>query len=475
MSFVDVMCAGVSSRESRLRGGHALFTHGMRWVWRLQMQHIFFTCLICTMENPTTNATLADPEAPASSSSNASNVDIDRKGLKAAGLLCSSSTATRLALALSFSTFLIGLTLFIYSLRKSEGNPVAITVVPEPTLLLDRNETEAYWLRLQSEVLIFTPSQQQVLIPDSSVWKALKWMALKDPLRPLPSGWQTTQRYTMVVLFYHWTGDSAWDLLEEDGWIQEPQLQHHTTTTMRVTKEHECEWKGVECNSDRQVTSLLLDSEQTTFVLNGQIPTELGLLTSLEKLDVTGHMLKGVFPLELASLASTLKSLHVAFNHFTSLDDELMGQLTSLETLHLSDNLLRGTLPTSMMNLGKLRVLNVAKNDALTGNALVMMNAWPNLQELDVSNTRIGGSIPDQIGNWSSLELLDLGFSPVRVVVLLFRFPCLGRSNQPNQSHAFLVAFCSPNVLSCPDNWNDSKVDWEMHRLEGIFCCLPDW
>lgn len=446
--FVGVMmCVGVSWWESSSSwGSRYIRTCRAVGVGDLQFDShvIIYYSLpdICTMENHTTNAVIADPEVPASSSSSssssmASSSVLDRKGRKFGRLLCSPFTITLLALALSFSTLLIGLTLFIHSSRIN-GTPVAPTVVPEPALLLDRNETEAYWLRLESEVLL--PSQQQVLIPHSPVWKALQWMTLKDPLRPVPSGWQTTQRYAMVALFYHWTGDSSWDLLEEDGWIQEPPPHH---TVMRVTKEHECEWRGVECNSEKKVTSLLLDSEQTTFVLNGQIPSELGLLTSLETLDVTGHLLKGVFPPELASLGPSLKSLYVDFNRFTSLDAELMGKLTSLEILHLSDNLLRGTLPTTMVNLSQLRVLDVANNNALAGNALVMMNAWPNLQELDVTNTRIGGSLPDHIGELSNLELLGLGFSPVRfIAVVSFHFVPSRRIGQSIINLSFSCISC---------------------------------
>jgi Leucine rich repeat len=367
------------------------------------------------MESRTPNAMIADPEAARSSSSASSTTSnhaaLDRKDGKFAQL-CSSLTATRLALALSLLTLLIGLTLFIFTTQKNANAPPgakAGPAVPE-SLVLDRNETEAYWLRLQSEVLL----PQEVVLPDSPVWKALQWMVLNDPLRPVPAGWQATQRYAMVALFYHWTGDSGWNLLEDDGWIQKPYYSS--------TKKHECEWTGVECNSDKHVTSLLLDSEQTTFVLNGQIPSELGLLTSLDTLDLTGQMLKGILPPELAALGSSLKWLHVAFNRLTRLDAELLGQLTSLEILHLNNNLLRGTLPSTMINLGQLQVLDVSQNDDLTGNVFGMMDAWPNLIELEVTNTRIGGSLPDQIGDLSSLEILSLGSSLVRFFVASLRF-----------------------------------------------------
>jgi Leucine rich repeat len=248
------------------------------------------------------------------------------------------------------------------------------------------------------------------------VWKALQWMTIKDPLRPVSEGWQATQRYALVVAFYSWSGESAWDLVEEDGWIQSKKAG---------PVKHECEWTGVGCNSENKITSLTLgkiDDEKSTFALYGQIPTELGLLTSLETLDLSGHTLKGNVPTELANLAPTLKYFYASANRLSGINSELMGKLTSLEILFLDKNFLQGTLPTTLMNLSRLRVLDVSSNKDLTGNAFIMMNSWPNLEEFEISTTGLGGALPDEIGKLSHLNFLGMAFTPVSGLYLLFFF-----------------------------------------------------
>jgi Leucine-rich repeat (LRR) protein len=329
--------------------------------------------------------------------------DYDKYEARKCWRLRSYCKATTMAISLSFVTLMMGVSLFIFSANR---NRVVVEVVPGPPgPLFDRNATNTYWLRLTNELL----PPHEVVIPGSPVWKALQWMTIKDPLRPIPSGWQVSQRYALAVAFYSWSGESGWALVQEDGWIQ-------SKVGLTGLVEHECEWTGVGCNSEKKVTSITLgniDDDKSTFALYGQIPSELGLLMSLETLDLSGHFLKGVLPIELVSLAPTLKHLYVSANRLTGFNGKLMGKLTSLETLYLDKNLLQGTLPTTLVNLSRLRVLDVSSNQNLTGKALVMMKSWPNLEEFDISRTGIGGTIPDEIGELSNLKFLGMEYTAV--------------------------------------------------------------
>ena len=60
------------------------------------------------------------------------------------------------------------------------------------------------------------------------------------------------------------------------------------------------EWYGVETGRDGRVTRLWLESNE----LNGEIPPELGDLSSLETLDLGGNDLSGAIPSELGDLPS---------------------------------------------------------------------------------------------------------------------------------------------------------------------------
>ena len=66
--------------------------------------------------------------------------------------------------------------------------------------------------------------------------------------------------------------------------------------------------------------------------LTGAIPPQLGQLTRLRHLDLSGHLLSGTFPAEL-------------------------GRLASLEYLDLGDNWLTGPLPPALGQLPRLQTL----------------------------------------------------------------------------------------------------------------------
>jgi hypothetical protein len=89
-----------------------------------------------------------------------------------------------------------------------------------------------------------------------------------------------------------------------------------TTTTSFGTRNHaaswttnldECEWFDVECDGNGWVTDLWLYSINA----QGQIPHDLGLLTSLTNLSLWGNQLTGTIPSSLVALKSlSALSLH---------------------------------------------------------------------------------------------------------------------------------------------------------------------
>jgi len=104
------------------------------------------------------------------------------------------------------------------------------------------------------------------------------------------------------------------------------------------------------------------------------LPTEMGLLTSLQTLALSDnslsmrvcrptlihvHVLHRDMYLSLTQLTQ-LTEIYMYGNKLTCLPTE-MGLLTSLQTLALSENSLQ-SLPDSMQNLTKLRVLDLRHN-----------------------------------------------------------------------------------------------------------------
>ena len=91
--------------------------------------------------------------------------------------------------------------------------------------------------------------------------------------------------------------------------------------------------------------------------LTGEVPAEIGKLTSLTVLDLGGNPLTSL-PAEIGQLSS-LKSLNLSGNQLTSLPAEI-GQLTSLRELWLNDNQL---WPDGMASPAAIRELRAAGCD----------------------------------------------------------------------------------------------------------------
>jgi len=145
--------------------------------------------------------------------------------------------------------------------------------------------------------------------------------------------------------------------------------------------------------------------------LNGTLPAELGNLTYLKHLDLTGNKLKGNIPAQL-------------------------GNLTNLTLLDLYENQLSGNIPSELGNLVKL-------NDLL------------------LSNNQLTGSIPREIGNLSNLSILTLysnGLSGCYSAAL---------SNLCNQLNNVLY-----EGNAAINNGNNFNADWNSFCETNAGACL---
>ena len=147
-----------------------------------------------------------------------------------------------------------------------------------------------------------------------------------------------------------------------------------------------CEWHGVTCNGAGNVTAVELDGNG----LYGVLPSELGLLESLESLKIgynsntsAGNSLSGTIPTQLGGLTG-LTRLAMGVNSLTGAIPTQLGGLTGLTTLRMNWNALTGAIPTQLGGLTGLTVLDMGSN-ALTG------------------------AIPTQLGGLTGLDLLQLG------------------------------------------------------------------
>ena len=99
--------------------------------------------------------------------------------------------------------------------------------------------------------------------------------------------------------------------------------------------------------------------------LTGELPKELGSLTSLKDLDLAFNQLTGEIPAELGNLAN-LQKLQLRGNHLVGEIPAELGQLTNLTAMNLVENQLSGELPEEFGRLDNLRDLFIYDNQ-LTG------------------------------------------------------------------------------------------------------------
>lgn len=138
--------------------------------------------------------------------------------------------------------------------------------------------------------------------------EAIQWMAFNDVPLPLENSNETIsrlwQRFALVTSYFANGGPNLWSAFNRKstaGWIE------------FGAGVHECDWMGVECNANMQVTGLSLFGEGNGITLTGLLSTELGILTNLEHLDLSTNRLEGKIPDEWKALTN-LSECHFKCN-----------------------------------------------------------------------------------------------------------------------------------------------------------------
>ena len=200
-----------------------------------------------------------------------------------------------------------------------------------------------------------------------------------------PTAPSATDRAALVA-FYHATDGPNWK--NDNKWL--------TAAPIGL-------WYGVTVDDNGRVTELALSRNQ----LSGEIPPELGNLSSLENLLLWSNQLAGPIPARLGNLAN-LTELSLSENQLTGEIPPELGNLASLGILHLWGNQLTGEIPEELGNLAELTVLTLSRND-LTGEIPTELGELTNLAKLFLNGNQLTGSIPSTLSNLAKLEELDLG------------------------------------------------------------------
>ena len=191
-------------------------------------------------------------------------------------------------------------------------------------------------------------------------------------------------------------------------------------------------WEGVAVGgTPKRVTQIVIHGGKRTSRLSGTLPTQLGNLGGLTRLDLNGNRLRGAIPTQLGSLAALtyldlgdnnglsgsiptelggLGKLEHLWLYGTGLTGSIptqLGGLAELRTLCLDRGMLSGGIPTQLGNLGKLTNLCLGAN-RLTGAIPTQLGGLTALTKLHLVSNRLTGAIPTQLGSLTKLTKLNL-------------------------------------------------------------------
>ena len=203
-----------------------------------------------------------------------------------------------------------------------------------------------------------------------------------------PSGSAATDRAALIA-FYNATDGPNWENYRNRLWLSDAPIG---------------EWHGVTTDPNGRVIRLDPWGENQ---LTGAIPPELGNLTNLRSLRLSGNQLTGPIPPELGNLIS-LEELRLGRNQLTGPIPPELGNLISLEELRLSRNQLMGAIPSELGNLTNLEYLDLGGNQ-LTGAIPPELGNLTNLEYLDLGGNQLTGAIPPELGSLANLRSLRLG------------------------------------------------------------------
>ncbi|OMP08431.1 hypothetical protein COLO4_06484 [Corchorus olitorius] len=129
----------------------------------------------------------------------------------------------------------------------------------------------------------------------------------------------------------------------------------------------------------------------------------------LQVLDLSSNALSGELPSNLGVLSSLI-FFNMSRNHLFGSIPVSIGELKATEVIDLSDNKLNGSIPSEIGGAVSLKELRLQRN-FLSGKIPIQIVHCSSLTTLILQQNNLSGSIPPAIANLSNLEYVDLSLN----------------------------------------------------------------
>lgn len=192
---------------------------------------------------------------------------------------------------------------------------------------------------------------------------------------------------------------------------------------------HECQWEGVGCSEGRNIVKYLTlkssSEERDQKIIGGNLTDEIGSLSFLEVLELSGSELIGTIPSSFSNLYS-LRKLDLSSNKLTGpIPESFFHQLEKLESIDISDNDMSGDIPPGLGRYSPIKDIRLSKNK-FTG--LLKFDEFTkyDLEYIDVSRNQFSGHLSESLVHHTSLgESLSshtFYLFAMNIIVLLISF-----------------------------------------------------
>ncbi|MED6109959.1 hypothetical protein PIB30_038482 [Stylosanthes scabra] len=162
---------------------------------------------------------------------------------------------------------------------------------------------------------------------------------------------------------------------------------------------------GCECPPEKDSFCHVVRMDFIRYNLPGSLPPQLVKLPYLREIEFSFNYLNGTIPKEWASMKLT--KIVLMTNRLSGEIPKELGNITTLTNLDLEANQFSGHVPSQLGNLINLHRLVLSSNN-LSGNLPETFALLYNLLDFRISDNSFSGKIPSFIQNWKQLQRLEM-------------------------------------------------------------------